>query len=317
MKLSVALCTYNGARFIKEQIDSILNQSTPVDEIVVCDDGSTDETINILERYQNTGRADIAIHQNSEKKGATKNFLQAITLCQGDIILLSDQDDIWAPDKVKRICDYFLLHDSVDVVFSNASFIDENGNSLWPDKRLWDFYFNKTSQKRCEWGLTTEEFCSASHATGATIAFKRHLISKLSPKEDIWHDEQITMAAVAAHSLGYIDEDLIKYRLHSNQQIGIRSALSESQTKKESPLQPKPCYQKFVSLLTDKKDIKRTRFFEFRCRIKHHILGPIESILHIGTYIMLYKKRFLRFICYDIYTSIVHSINRLRRILTK
>lgn len=315
--ISVALCTYNGAKFIQEQIESILNQTNSVDEIVICDDGSTDGTIHILESYKKAEKANIIIHQNTKKKGSIKNFVQAINLCQGDIIFLCDQDDIWIPHKVKRICDYFLTHDSTDVVFSNASFIDENGDPLWPNKRLWDFYFDKTSQKRCEWGLTTEEFCSASHATGATMAFKSHLICELSPREDIWHDEQIILAAVSEHSLGYIDEDLIHYRVHSHQQIGVRGAVFESQTKKENPLQPKPCYPKFVSLLTDKKDIRRTQFYNFRCRIKHQVFGPIMSLLHIGTYITLYKKRFWQFICYDIYTSIVHSNTRLQRLLTK
>lgn len=315
--ISVALCTYNGARFIQEQIDSILNQTSSVDEIVICDDGSTDETIHILEGYKKTGGTNIIIHQNTEREGAIKNFAQAINVCRGDIVFLSDQDDIWVPDKVKKICEFFLNHNSIDVVFSNASFIDEKGNSLWPDKRLWDFYFDKTSQKRCEWGLTTEEFCSASHATGATMAFKRHLIRKLSPREDIWHDEQIVLAAVAEHSLGYIGEDLIHYRVHSHQQIGVRGAMYESQTEKGNPLQPKLCYPKFVSLLTDKKDIKRTQFYNFRCGIKHHVLGPLKSLLHIGTYIALYKKRFWQFICYDIYVSVVHSITRLQRLLHK
>jgi glycosyltransferase involved in cell wall biosynthesis len=95
MKLSVAMCTYNGAQYIEKQLLSILNQELPINEIVICDDGSNDDTLekveNIAANYQ-----DVAwkILQNAPQLGVTKNFEKAITLCTGDIIFLSDQDDI-------------------------------------------------------------------------------------------------------------------------------------------------------------------------------------------------------------------------------
>jgi glycosyltransferase involved in cell wall biosynthesis len=95
MKVSIALCTYNGEQYICNQLNSILNQSFPVNEIIVCDDASTDATIQILEDYKARFPGVITIYKNSINKGTIRNFENAITLTRGEIIFLSDQDDIW------------------------------------------------------------------------------------------------------------------------------------------------------------------------------------------------------------------------------
>ena len=124
MKCSVALCTYNGAKYIEEQIRSILDQTLPVDEIVVCDDGSTDETPQIVEEIAKDVSVDIHVYRNDNNLGVCANFQKAVDLCQGDIVFLSDQDDIWYPHKVKTIVDWFDNNPNKSVVFSNADLID-------------------------------------------------------------------------------------------------------------------------------------------------------------------------------------------------
>lgn len=104
MKTSVALCTYNGEKYIKEQLDSILNQTKKVDEIIVCDDCSSDKTVEILNHYSSTNPGLFKIYINEQNLRSVKNFEKAITLCTGDIIFLSDQDDFWVNEKSGRIC---------------------------------------------------------------------------------------------------------------------------------------------------------------------------------------------------------------------
>ena len=106
-KISVALCTYNGEKYLHQQIDSILNQTVPVHEIVVCDDGSNDQTSKILTQYQTKFPEVFKIHFNTENLRSVKNFEKAISLCTGDIIFLSDQDDIWEENKVEVFIKYF------------------------------------------------------------------------------------------------------------------------------------------------------------------------------------------------------------------
>jgi Glycosyltransferases involved in cell wall biogenesis len=95
MTTSVALCTFNGEKFLRQQIDSILNQSMKVDEIVVCDDRSKDATIDILNGYQKKYPSVFKIYQNESNLGSVKNFERAVSLCSNEIIFLSDQDDFW------------------------------------------------------------------------------------------------------------------------------------------------------------------------------------------------------------------------------
>ncbi len=101
MKTSVAMCTYNGESYLDEQLQSILEQTEPIDEIVICDDGSIDKTLSIIEKFIKAGTP-IRLILNQKNLGYTRNFEKAICLCSGDIIFLADQDDIWMPEKVKK-----------------------------------------------------------------------------------------------------------------------------------------------------------------------------------------------------------------------
>lgn len=102
MRLSIALCTYNGSAFLREQLDSFLAQSTMPDELVVCDDGSTDATLDILEQFSARAPFPVRVHRNVSNLGVRANFVQATGLCSGDFIALADQDDVWLPDKLER-----------------------------------------------------------------------------------------------------------------------------------------------------------------------------------------------------------------------
>lgn len=107
MRLSVAMCTYNGEKYIREQLMSIRNQTLRIDEIVICDDCSEDDTVEIIENLIRQYDLPVRLHVNTWNHGYRKNFEQAICRCSGDIIFLSDQDDIWLPTKVETIIGYF------------------------------------------------------------------------------------------------------------------------------------------------------------------------------------------------------------------
>ncbi|MFM6913357.1 MAG: glycosyltransferase, partial [Aquirufa sp.] len=126
-KRSVALCTYNGAEFLSKQLESIKQQTMPIHEMVVCDDGSSDETLAILERFSKQVTFPVIVHRNPENLGSSKNFEQCLKLCQGDLIFLCDQDDVWMPEKVERIVQYLEEHPEHEAVFSNATMIDQAG----------------------------------------------------------------------------------------------------------------------------------------------------------------------------------------------
>jgi glycosyltransferase involved in cell wall biosynthesis len=125
LKLSVALCTYNGAKYLKEQLDSIGRQTRLPDELVICDDRSTDGTPGIVSQFAAEARFPVAFTVNKVNLGATKNFEKAIGRCTGDIILQSDQDDVWLDKKLELIEGIFLNNPDVRAIFSDAEVVDE------------------------------------------------------------------------------------------------------------------------------------------------------------------------------------------------
>ena len=95
MRISIAMTTYNGSKYLNDQLKSFSQQDQAPDELIVCDDGSSDNTIKILEKFSLNAPFDVKIYQNESNLGFTKNFENALSKCTGDLIFLSDQDDIW------------------------------------------------------------------------------------------------------------------------------------------------------------------------------------------------------------------------------
>lgn len=204
MTISVAMCTYNGAKFIEKQVLSIIEQTVPVDEIVICDDGSLDGTIDIVMEIQSEVEIPIRLYINEPNIGVCANFDKAIKLCKGDIIFLSDQDDVWMPDKVETIVSWFKANPSKNVVFTNASFIDSDGNPYETDSSLFKAVgFTSTAKEWFDRGFSLELFLKNNRATGATMAlrlpFVKHLYidsSATSFNGKPLHDYLISLCAI-------------------------------------------------------------------------------------------------------------------------
>jgi len=126
LRISIAMATYNGASLLQRQLDSFLSQTRQPDELVVCDDGSSDDTLTILERFRQTAPFVVRIHQNEANLGFTKNFERALSKCTGDLIFLSDQDDIWFPDKLAFVAKIFLENPDKLLVIHDGRLVDEH-----------------------------------------------------------------------------------------------------------------------------------------------------------------------------------------------
>src|SRR5713101_1115880 len=138
-KVSVAMCAYNSSRYCEEQLESIASQSRLPDEVVICDDGSVDDTPSILERFRKEAPFDVRVYKNETNLGVAKNFEKAITLCSGDIIALADCDDIWRRDKLEWICGVLKDHPEAGYAFSDGELIGPDGTAL--GARMWDRHF--------------------------------------------------------------------------------------------------------------------------------------------------------------------------------
>jgi glycosyltransferase involved in cell wall biosynthesis len=223
-RISVALCTYNGARFLPAQLESILAQTRLPDEVHVFDDCSTDNSVELLVRFAPQAAFPVHIHRNAERKGSILNFEQAIRACSGTLIALSDQDDIWHPERLQRSEEALQQHPGTGAVFTDGLLIDEAGEPT--GMRLWErFIFTPEDQRRLRAGdyipLARQRFI-----TGATMMFRAKYLPWISPAKDGWHHDGWASSIVASFSgLCWLTEPLIRYRVHAGQQLGIEGHL--------------------------------------------------------------------------------------------
>lgn len=228
MKISVAMCTYNGADFLPAQLESILAQSRKPDQIVVCDDGSTDETRAVLQRFEKHSPDLILLRFNKKNLGSIKNFEQAIGLCSGDVIALSDQDDVWRPDKLQLIEEAFKKQ-STALVFSDAELVDENLKPL--NRRMWsEVGFDEQKKKLLRSGRALEVLVTGWTVTGATMAFRAGFKNICLPVPDgiaMIHDGWIALTIAAVAEVVALDEPLVQYRQHARQQIGAPERIEQ------------------------------------------------------------------------------------------
>ena len=222
MKISVALCTYNGAKYIKEQIDSILNQTKKVDEIIVCDDCSSDKTIEILNAYAAKNPGLFKIYINEKNLRSVKNFEKSISLTLGEYIFLADQDDIWVENKVEEMLGYFKMNPTCLALFSDGFLLSEK-QLIINKTNLWSSVFFNPKQFLNPSHLYLFLILKRNAVTGATLCIKKETKQLIFPfpiLKDFHHDYWIAYLLAQTNQLNFINKKLIKYRLHQNQQVG-------------------------------------------------------------------------------------------------
>jgi glycosyltransferase involved in cell wall biosynthesis len=223
------LCTYNGERFLREQLDSVFAQSVPPMQLVVSDDGSTDTTVAIVEEAINAHRQPgsraaitVTVLRNSAPVGVVSNFQLAISACSGDLVVLCDQDDIWRTDRLERIVSEFDARPDLLLLHSDATLIDAEGQPL-AGSLFEALEINRGMQREVhegrEWGLLMRR----NIVTGATTGFRRTLAGVALPVPDGWlHDEWLAVVAAATGTIDLTAERLISYRQHDSNQVGVR-----------------------------------------------------------------------------------------------
>jgi glycosyltransferase involved in cell wall biosynthesis len=223
MTLSIAMCTYNGEKFLHDQLNSIAAQTKSPDELVICDDQSSDRTVEIIRNFADNAAFPVYLYINEQNLGSTKNFEKAVSLCKSDLIALADQDDYWKNDKLERILKVFDETPKAGYVFSNADLIDKDSSSL--GRTLWEAVkFNKDLFSQFIERPQINFLINHKVVTGATMAFRSSLKGLIIPfSKSCIHDSWIAILASATGNYGVpISETLINYRIHSGQQIGIR-----------------------------------------------------------------------------------------------
>jgi glycosyltransferase involved in cell wall biosynthesis len=217
---SVALCTYNGAKHLPAQLASLAQQTQLPFELVVCDDGSTDATPGILKEFAGSAPFPVRLHFNESNLGSTRNFEEAIGLCTGEIIATCDQDDVWLPEKLRRMAEVFAGEPEMGLAFSDAILVDDElrdtGHSLWNC-----YHFPPELQAKQIPSLDPNLLLRFNVVTGACMVFRRELVPKFVPIPKEWiHDYWISFVASVRTRVKLVPEPLILYRRHQAQQVG-------------------------------------------------------------------------------------------------
>lgn len=226
MRLSIALCSYNGERFIAEQLDSFLAQQRLPDQIIICDDGSSDRTVAICQAFAERAAplgVVVQVHVNRHNLGYVRNFERALSLCDGDLIFLSDQDDVWHPEKLMRYEQRFEAEPDLLLLHSDATLVDGDlnplGCGLFESLEITDQELSLVHAGRAMDALLLRNL-----VTGATAAFRRALVARALPIKPGWiHDEWLGIVAAASGGrVDCLEWSSMAYRQHGGNQIGAR-----------------------------------------------------------------------------------------------
>lgn len=207
--VSIAMATYNGEKYLVEQLDSIINQTHKNIELIIIDDCSIDGTVEVIQSYQKRYPF-IRLHQNPVNLGIVKSFEKSINLCSGDYIALSDQDDIWCLNKIevllRHIGNNLLIH-------SDAALIHSDGTNLASSH----FMYSKKPKNN-----TFYDYLLINNVTGCTTLFSKELVQIAFPIPDDFyiHDHYLALIASFYNRIFLLDEQLVYYRQHSNNIIG-------------------------------------------------------------------------------------------------
>lgn len=201
--ISVALSVYNGARYLPEQLDSVLAQRNVALEVIAVDDGSTDGSLEVLHEYARRD-ARVRVHRNPSNLGPTRSFERAMALGSGELIAPCDQDDRWHPDKLATLQEAL---GTADLAYCDSRYIDAAGTPI--GRRVSD-------DKRMMSGQRPLSFVLANSVSGHAALLRRSLFEAVRPlPPELYYDWALAMFAAARHGIVYVDQALVDFRRHA------------------------------------------------------------------------------------------------------
>jgi glycosyltransferase involved in cell wall biosynthesis len=224
LKLSIVLCTYNGERFLKPQLDSLLSQERLPDEIVINDDASGDGTVALLDAFAERARRrgiEVQLRLHQRNTGYVSNFIEGLRAAKGDLLFLCDQDDIWHADKLVVVAERFEKQPSLLLLGSNARLVDADGADLRVS--LFEaLELTPGELQAVHGGRAFDVLLRRSMITGATAALRKDLLERLPPVGAGWiHDEWLAAIAAALGGVDVLEQSLIEYRQHGSNAVGM------------------------------------------------------------------------------------------------
>lgn len=290
MNVSVAMTTYNGQAYIIEQLESIRNQSLSPNEVIICDDISTDKTRVLVEEYikkYNLYNWHFVI--NEHRLGWKENFRNAISRTNGDVVFFSDQDDIWFENKIRLMCELMERY-SMGCLYGGSIKIDNKGNYL-DERNLVNDFSGKLIQ------IKFNRSFFAVGGLGCCMCVSRRVIDKyidLNYRDDD-HDSQCPRIAVYYDTLWKIDKPVIKYRIHENNTSGISSEYSFGSADKEKRLEEIKTVKGWLELVSNEHISKVHNKYvynaiEFEDRRIQYFTNTYYSFIRLIPFLFYYQN---------------------------
>ncbi len=277
MKIGVLLVTYNGEKYIKEQLDSIIHQTKQVDEIVISDDGSSDNTIRIINEYiKKNNSLPIKLVFNREKHGVIFNIENAFRHSTADLLFFCDQDDVWKMSKVESFYKALEEYPDYGLYFSNATLTNEDLEPM--GQGVWDVYFTyrEFTSKYCV--LSGEDYVrklsfDGNIVTGMSAAVRREVLNEIFPLDpEVLHDEIAAFYCSVNGGLVAIDEETAFYRQHNQNIVGLSGSAFVSSDKRRNSILGLMKYSDQNMAVVNSMYYKTKAFLSFDKSQKYHFL---------------------------------------------
>ena len=218
IEASVVLCTFNGARHLPALLESVWRNGAAVAELLVVDDGSTDDTLSVLEAWQVRFGERMRVLRNAQRLGAAANFSAALAAARGGIVLPCDQDDVWRDDKVAYVLRLLATDPAAQVLQHDADLIDELGARLRGTMYRRLGLTMKAGEPLALFGMLLRR----NRCPGCTLAIRREFLRCILPvPAGFMHDEWVALCAAAVGGLRLVPVRLIGYRLHAGNALGL------------------------------------------------------------------------------------------------
>ncbi len=253
------MAAYNGAAYIEEQLDSIINNTYPNWTLEICDDGSTDETISIVNKYVQKYPDRITLHQNQQNLGVVRNFLEGAGRAIGDYVMFADQDDVWLADKIFHTLEKIKETEQGQteipvVVFTDAKVVNENLEEIAPS-------FHKISALDTT-KTDLSHLLMENKLIGCTMMFNQAAVKLLHtiPETARYHDWWVGLLAASMGKIGYLPEKTLLYRQHGKNEVGaqnfasyVKTRLHSIQKQKQTLLENQKQAEELLQIYQDEK----------------------------------------------------------------
>lgn len=317
-RVSVALATYNGEAYIEQQMDSILRQTRKVDEIIVYDDASTDQTLAKVKQYQFQDDVVVHIFSQDHNVGYIENFAKALKMTNGDIIFLCDQDDIWECKKVEKIMSVFEKNPNIQCVASAFTYIDQDGKEIEEEDKgnNHNLCWNKVELHDAQL-IPFDEILYHNISMGCTMAFRTSIKDTYLKRTNhkAAHDWELNLIASLENGLIFYNEPLIQYRIHEqnttgNDKMNEENHITAPQREKNANalLDFTKCLPSYHDKMSEEQidaAEKLTRFHEKRLQLLKDgkLRAWIALLFHKGIYRKIVS-------CKGILTDLLYVINK-------